>query len=55
MQKYGVNGGHSCPFQWVSLHVLEIKTRLSYYNVKTRLFDLVGLCWLKQNLVEEIC
>ena len=24
-------------------------TRLSYYNVTTRLVDLVGLCWLKQN------
>ena len=29
--------------------------RLSYYNVTTRLVDLVGLCWLKQNLVEKIC
>ena len=26
-------------------------TRLSYYNVTTRLVDLVGLCWFKQNLV----
>ena len=27
--------------------------RLSYYNVTTMLVDLVGLCWLKQNLVEK--
>ena len=29
--------------------------RLSYYNVTTRLVDLVGLCWFKQNLTEKIC
>ena len=27
------------------------KTRLSYYNVIARLVDLIGLCWLKHNLV----
>ena len=31
------------------------KTRLSYYNVTTRLVDLVGLCWMKQILVEKLC
>ena len=31
-----------CSFTWQS------ETRLSYYNVKTKLVDLVGLCWLKQ-------
>ena len=30
-------------------------TRLSSYNVTTRLVDLVGLCWFRQNLVEKIC
>ena len=34
---------------------LLIETRLSHYNVTTRLVDLVGLCWFKQNLVEKIC
>ena len=29
---------------WV---VFKAITRLSYYNVTTRLADLVGLCWLK--------
>ena len=29
-------------------------TRLNYYNVKTRLVEKVGLCWLKLNLVEQI-
>ena len=33
----------------------DLRTRLSYYNVTTRLVDLVGLSWLKQNLVEQIC
>ena len=39
-------------------HILDIswavvsKTRLSYYNFTTRWVDLVGLFWLKQNLVE---
>ena len=32
----------------------QMSTRLSYYNVTTRLVDLVGLSWLKQNLVEQI-
>ena len=32
----------------------EQTTSLSFYKVKTRLFDLVGLFWLKQNLVEKI-
>ena len=27
------------------------QTRLSYYNVTTRFVDLVGLCYLKQNVV----
>ena len=31
------------------------RTRLSYYNVTTRLVDLVGLCWFKQNLAGKIC
>ena len=31
--------------------MFESVTRLSYYNVTTRLVDLVGLCQLKQNLV----
>ena len=37
-------------------HVIQIiiGTRLGYYQVKTRLDDLVGLCWLKQNLVEQV-
>ena len=26
---------------------------LSYYNVKTRLVDLVGLCWLQKKSVEN--
>ena len=30
-------------------------TRLSYYNVTTRLVDLVGLCWFYKNLTEKIC
>ena len=30
------------------------ETRLSYYDVTTKLVDLVGLCWLKLNLVEKI-
>ena len=30
-------------------------TSLSYYNVTTRLVDLIGLSWLKQYLVEKIC
>ena len=34
---------------------LMIYTRLSYYNFRTRLVDLVGLCWLKHNLLEKIC
>ena len=29
-------------------------TRLSYYNVTTRLVDLVGLCWFYKNLTEKI-
>ena len=33
----------------------KYKLRLSYYNVATRLVDLVGLCWFKQNLAEKIC
>ena len=32
-----------------------IITRLSYYNVTTRLVDLVGLCWFKRNLAQKIC
>ena len=36
------------------LHYLNF-TRLSYYNVTTRLVDLVGLCWFKQNVAEKIC
>ena len=28
-------------------------TRLSCYNVKSTLVDLVGLCWLKPNLVDK--
>ena len=32
--------------------VLE-NTRLSYYNVTTRLVDLVWFCWFKQNLAEK--
>ena len=31
------------------------QTRLTYYDVKTRLADLLGLCWLEQNLVDNIC
>ena len=31
------------------------KTRLSYYNVTTRLVDLVGFCWFYKNLTEKIC
>ena len=30
-------------------------TRLSYYNVTTRLVNLVGLCWFYKNLMEKIC
>ena len=30
---------------------LMIYTRLSYYNFRTRLVDLVGLCWLKHDIV----
>ena len=33
----------------------EIIYRFSYHNVKTGLVDLVGLCRLKQNVVEKIC
>ena len=29
--------------------------RLSYYYVKTRLVDIVELCWLKKKIVEQIC
>ena len=29
------------------------KTRTIYYNIKTRLVGLVGLFWLKPNLVEK--
>ena len=36
-------------------HEDKYLTRLSYYNVTTRLVDLVGLCWLKKNVVEQIC
>ena len=32
---------------------ISYKTRLSYYNVTTRLVDLIGLCWLKQYLMEK--
>ena len=32
-----------------------MNTRLSYYNVTTRLVYLVGLCWFKQNLAQQIC
>ena len=35
-----------------SIIAIKNKTRLSYYNVTTRLVDLVGLFWLKQNLVD---
>ena len=41
----------SNPLTSVLSFVMEIYiyTRLSYYNVTTRLVDLVGLSWLKQN------
>ena len=39
----------------IFFRTLLSSTRLSYYNVATRLVDLVGLCWLKQNLVKQIC
>ena len=32
-------------------HLYDI-TRFSYYNVTTRLVDLVGLCGLKQNMLD---
>ena len=32
---------------------LSYKTSLSYYTVKARLVDLVGICWLKLNLIEN--
>ena len=32
-----------------------VHTRLSYYNVTTRLVDLVGLCWFLKELMEKIC
>ena len=41
----------SCIFDDVECFIITIK---SYYNVTTRLVDLVGLCWLKQNLVKNI-
>ena len=43
-------------FYWSLELVLGLETtRLSYYNVTTRLVDLVGLCWFKPNLSEKIC
>ena len=39
-------------------HVFEVNTRLSYYNVTTRLVDLVGLCWFKNKyeiLLDAYC
>ena len=38
---------------WVMLLMILIKVRLSYYNVTTRLVDLFGLSWLRQNLVDQ--
>ena len=29
--------------------------QVTIYNVTTRLVDLVGLCWFKQNSAEKIC
>ena len=40
-------------YNYPTLIVLLNKTKLSYYNVTTRLVDLVGFCWLKQNLVDK--
>ena len=33
---------------------IKCQTRFRYYNVKTRLVDLVVLFWLKQNLVDTV-
>ena len=43
----------SSSWEWAPGEATPCRTRLSYYNVTTRLVDLVVLCWLKQNLVEK--
>ena len=40
---------------WVLTTEINYETRSSYYNVTTRLVELVGLGSLKQILVGKIC
>ena len=48
-------GGPVIVLQESSCSLNQIATRLSYYNVTTKLVDLVGLRWFKQNLAQKIC